>query len=60
MQYLNQTDSYKELLPNFGERAKKALGDRSQTPLFLKQATFDNYGLARPRMPTVQPADEVR
>lgn len=30
-------------------RAKKALGERSQQRFNQKQATFDNYGLARPK-----------
>jgi len=34
---------------NYQERAKKARGDRQQNTLIQKQATFDNYGLARPK-----------
>ena len=49
MTYPNQPEEYKDLLPNFTERAKKALGDRPQTRFDQKQATFDNYGLARPK-----------
>ena len=60
MQYLDETVDDISLSRYSVIRARKALLDRQQTPLFLKQATFDNYGLARPRMPPVQPADEVR
>ena len=51
MQYLNETEHDIRFSQYLAERAKKALGERPQSTLFQKQATFDNYGLARPKMP---------
>ena len=36
-------------------RAKKALGDRTQSRFNRKQATFDNFGLARPKKAISEP-----
>ena len=48
-----QSDSLTADDINFSEllaaRAKKALGERSQSRLNEKHATFDNFGLARPK-----------
>lgn len=51
MQYLNRSENYIEPSLTLEERAKKALALRQQHTLFEKQATFDNFGLARPKCP---------
>ena len=54
MQYLNEPEQDLKLSQYLTERQKKALLARNQSTLFQKQATFDNFGLARPKMPVVE------
>jgi len=49
MQVPNSTVPDLTLSEYLTERQKKALALRQQTTFGVKQATFDNYGLARPK-----------
>lgn len=49
MQVTDSTNQDIDLSYYLTERQKKALANRTQRTLFQKQATFDNYGLARPK-----------
>jgi hypothetical protein len=51
MQYLNRSEQYKEPCLSDEDRRKKTLFARRQQTLFGRQATFDNFGLPRPKMP---------
>ena len=49
MQYTNPLPNDLTLSEYLTERQKKALALRQQTTFGIKQATFDNFGLARPK-----------
>jgi len=59
MQLHDSTDTVINLSEYLTERQKKALALRQQTVFGVKQATFDNYGLARPKNPRVVDSDGV-
>ena len=49
MQYKDPTDEDLNVPQYLALRARRAQNDRPQTHFSIKQATFDNFGLARPR-----------
>jgi len=51
MQYLNRSEQYKEPSLTPEERDKRAQFARFQQKLFERQATFDNFGRPRPKLP---------
>ena len=51
MQIDHTTEPDKDLSQYLTDRQKKALLTRTQQSIFNRQATFDGFGLARPKKP---------
>jgi len=51
MQVDHTTEPNKDLSQYLTDRQKKALLARTQQSIFNRQATFDGFGLARPKKP---------